>query len=121
MIAEPAIHPVFDFKSVHMRMTFKPDGSRSFVGGYVPLSKSTSVGSYGISADTLAGMDVSGVYHACRQCGYRYRLDPSTGKRPASRKLSSCGSACFLIRVSTAMISLSIMQDARSARNTCVV
>ena len=107
MIASPRIHPVFDFKSVHMRMTFNPDGSmEAFVGGYVPIEQVYfPFGSYGISAEYLGGMDVSGVYHALQKnADTDIDLEPKTGKRTRiSQTYQLAAMPAYLHRVSTAI------------------
>jgi hypothetical protein len=107
MIASPRIHPVFDFKSVHMRMTFNPDGSmEAFVGGYVPIDQVYfPFGSYGIYAEYSGGMDVSGVYHALQKyADTDIDLDPKTHKRTRISQTYQLEAApAFLTRVSSAV------------------
>ena len=56
MIASSRINPVFDFKSVHARMTFNPDGTmEAFIGGYVPIQNVYfPFGDYGFAAVVLS-------------------------------------------------------------------
>jgi hypothetical protein len=107
MIASPRLHPVFDFRSVHMRMTFSPNGDiEAFVGGYVPIEQVYfPFGSYGISAEYLGGMDVSGVYHALQKhADTDIDLDPKTGKRTRiSQTYQLSAVPAYLTRVSTAL------------------
>jgi hypothetical protein len=107
MIASPRIHPVFDFKSVHMRMTFNPNGSiEAFVGGYVPIEQVYfPFGSYGIYAEYSGGMDVIGVYHALQQyADTDIDLDRKTRNRTRiSQTYQLAAVPAFLTRVSTAI------------------
>ena len=107
MIASPRIHPVFDFKSVHMRMTFNPDGTlEAIVGGYVPIEQVYfPFGSYGIYAEYSGGMDVSGVYHALQKnADTDIDLDPRTHERTRiSQTYQLAAVPAFLARVTTAI------------------
>ena len=66
MIASSRLQPIFDFKSVHMRMTFKEDGTLlGFVGGYLPIKMIYfPFGDYAQGAESAGGMDVPSTYHA---------------------------------------------------------
>ena len=66
MVASSRIQPIIDFKSVHMRITFKPDGQLlGFVGGYLPIKMIYfPFGDYAMGAESAGGMDVPGTYHA---------------------------------------------------------
>jgi hypothetical protein len=84
MIASPRIQPVFDFKSVHMRITFNPDGTiRGFVGGYMPINMIYfPFGDYGEAAEYIGGMDVPGVYAALvKNADTDIDADPKTHRR----------------------------------------
>ena len=83
MIGSSRIQPVYDFKSVRMRMEFKPDGSiEGFVGGYLPIQMIYfPFGDYATGAEYY-GMDVPGMYHALVQnADSDIDIDKKTGKR----------------------------------------
>jgi hypothetical protein len=105
MIGSPRLHPVFDFKSVHMRMTLNADGTiEGFVGGYVPIEQVYfQFGNYGIHAEYLGGMDVVGVYHALlKNADTDIDADPKTGKRTRiSETYQLAAVPAFLTRVAT--------------------
>jgi hypothetical protein len=107
MIGSPRIQPVFDFKSVHVRMNFTSDGSiEGFVGGYVPIEQVYfQYGNYGMTAEYLGGMDVIGVYHALQKnADSDIDIDPDTGKRTRiSETYQISAVPAFLNRVSTAI------------------
>ena len=107
MIASPRIHPVFDFKSVHMRMTFNPDGTvEAFVGGYVPIEQVYfPFGSYGIYAEYTGGMDLVGVYHALQKnADTDIDRDPKTRQRTRiSQTYQLSAVPAFLARVAAAI------------------
>jgi hypothetical protein len=69
MIASSRLQPIFDFKSVHARITFKPDGTLlGFVGGYLPIKMIYfPFGDYAMGAESAGGMDVPGTYHALQE------------------------------------------------------
>ena len=107
MIASAHINPVFDFKSVHMRITFNKDGSmQGFVGGYVPIQQVYfPFGDYGVAAEYIGGMDVSGVYHALQaNADTDIDRDPKTHKRTRiSQTYQVEAVPAYLSRVSSAI------------------
>ena len=107
MIASPRINPVFDFKSVHMRMTFNHDGTiEAFVGGYLPIKEVYfPFGNYGAQAEYIGGMDVSGLYYALQQnADTDIDRDKKTGKRTRiSQTYQVEGVPAYLVRVPVAI------------------
>jgi hypothetical protein len=84
MIASSRIQPIFDIKSVHLRISLKPDGSiRGFMGGYHPIDNVYfPFGDYGVGAEYCGGMDVSGLYQALVQnADTDIDADPKTHRR----------------------------------------
>jgi hypothetical protein len=69
MLASGRLNPVFDFKSVRMRMTFKPDGTvQGFVGGYLPIRQVYfPFANDGVFMESIGNVDLSGLYHALYQ------------------------------------------------------
>jgi hypothetical protein len=106
MIASPRIQPVFDFKSVHMRMSFNPDGTiEAFVGGYVPIDQVYfAFGDYGIYAEYSGGMDVIGMYHALQKyADTDIDIDRKSGQRTrVSQTYQLSAVPAFLTQVLTA-------------------
>jgi hypothetical protein len=102
MIASSRINPVFDFKSVHTRFTFKPDGSlEGFVGGYVPLKMVYfPFGDYGIAAEYIGGMDTAGLWRALQtNADTDIDADPKTHLRTRiSQTYQVEATPAFLIR-----------------------
>lgn len=106
MIASSRINPIFDFKSVHARMTFNPDGTmEAFIGGYVPIQNVYfPFGDYGTAAEYIGAMDVSGVYYALQaNADTDIDKDKATGKRTRiSQTYQVEGMPAFLARVPVA-------------------
>jgi hypothetical protein len=102
MIASGRLNPVFDFKSVRMRMNFKPDGTaQGFVGGYLPIRQVYfPFANDGVFMESIGNIDLPGLYYALyKNADTDIDLDPKTGSRTRiSQTYQLEGTPAFLTR-----------------------
>jgi hypothetical protein len=106
MLASGRLNPVFDFKSVRMRMSFRPDGTvQGFVGGYLPIKQVYfPFANDGVFMESIGNIDLPGFYYALyRNADTDIDRDRQTGQRTRiSQTYYLQGMPAFLGRVSTA-------------------